>query len=209
MQKIQNQQLKGVYIMNKITSLLASIVLISALIGCSGGEGEATIDVIKNRIIDSIQNSIGKGDIAIQKYKNRIVKAKGNLIKLKVNIKVYEQKVEEKKSSLQKLQNADRQKIVQSTIDDMESFLIQMKDTEVKLQNGLKKMNDNFDLIKMKISALEAKRDMLNALKSIQAYTSVEDDISGIDSSIDSTIESIQRDIYAIEAEMEIDKMFK
>jgi len=195
--------------MNKITSLLASIVLISALIGCSGGEGEATIDVIKNRIIDSIQNSIGKGDIAIQKYKNRIVKAKGNLIKLKVNIKVYEQKVEEKKSSLQKLQNADRQKIVQSTIDDMESFLIQMKDTEVKLQNGLKKMNDNFDLIKMKISALEAKRDMLNALKSIQAYTSVEDDISGIDSSIDSTIESIQRDIYAIEAEMEIDKMFK
>ena len=195
--------------MNKTTSLLASIVLVSALIGCSGEDGKATIDVIKNRIVDSIQDSIGKGDIAIQKYKNRIIKIKGNLIKLKVNIKVYEKKVEEKKALLKKLQDTNRQKIIQSTINDMNSFLMQMKDTEAKLQNGLKKMNDNFDLIKMKISALEAKKEMLNALKSIQAYTSVEDDISGIDSSIDSTIESMQRDIYAIEAEMEINKMFQ
>jgi len=195
--------------MNKITSLLASLVLVSALIGCSGGDGEATIDVLKNRVVNSIQNAIGKGDIAIQKYKNRIVKAKSNLIKLKVNITTYERKLQAKKTLLDKTEDASKKAVLQGTIGDMENFLVQMKDTETKLSNGLKKMNDNFDLIKMKISALEAKKDMLNALKSIQEYTSVENDIEGIDSSIDSTIKSIQRDIDTIEAEMEVDKMFR
>lgn len=195
--------------MNKITSLLASLVLVSVLIGCSGGDGEATIDVLKNRVVNSIQNAIGKGDIAIQKYKNRIVKAKSNLIKLKVNITTYERKLQAKKTLLDKTEDASKKAVLQGTIGDMENFLVQMKDTETKLSNGLKKMNDNFDLIKMKISALEAKKDMLNALKSIQEYTSVENDIEGIDSSIDSTIKSIQRDIDTIEAEMEVDKMFR
>ena len=198
--------------MNKIISLVASLALVVAVIGFSK-DGEATLDVVKNRLIDTIQTSIGKGDIAIQKYKNKIAKVKDNLIKLKVNIKVYERKIEDKKASLANLKTSnsskEKQEIIQNTITDMDNFLLQMKATEKKLTIGLTKMIDSLDLIKMKISALETKRDMLDALKSIQDYSTIEDDVGGINSSIDVTVNDIQKDIYAIEAEMEIDKMFR
>lgn len=197
--------------MNKIVSLVLSLSIGVGVIVYFTKDGESTLLVVKNRLVENIQSSIGKGDIAIQKYQNEIIRIKENLIKLKVNIKVYEQKIESKKSSLTDLSTSDnfkqKEELLAKTITEMEVFLTQMKQAETDLTAKLKKMVNNLDLIKMQIKNLETKRDIAEARKSLQNYSLLEDNVEKIDSTISSTIESLQQDIYEIEAELELEKI--
>lgn len=197
--------------MNKIVSLVLSLSIGVSVIVYFTKDGESTLLVVKNRLVENIQSSIGKGDIAIQKYQNEIIRIKENLIKLKVNIKVYEQKIESKKSSLTDLSTSDnfkqKEELLAKTITEMEVFLTQMKEAETDLTAKLKKMVNNLDLIKMQIKNLETKRDIAEARKSLQNYSLLEDNVEKIDSTISSTIESLQQDIYEIEAELELEKI--
>jgi len=197
--------------MNKIVSLVLSLSIGVSVIVYFTKDGESTLLVVKNRLVENIQSSIGKGDIAIQKYQNEIIRIKKNLIKLKVNIKVYEQKIESKKSSLTDLSTSDnfkqKEELLAKTIIEMEVFLTQMKQAETDLTAKLKKMVNNLDLIKMQIKNLETKRDIAEARKSLQNYSLLEDNVEKIDSTISSTIESLQQDIYEIEAELELEKI--
>lgn len=197
--------------MNKIVSLVLSLSIGVSVIVYFTKDGESTLLVVKNRLVENIQSSIGKGDIAIQKYQNEIIRIKENLIKLKVNIKVYEQKIESKKSSLTDLSTSgnfkQKEELLAKTITEMEVFLTQMKEAETDLTAKLKKMVNNLDLIKMQIKNLETKRDIAEARKSLQNYSLLEDNVEKIDSTISSTIESLQQDIYEIEAELELEKI--
>jgi hypothetical protein len=195
---------------NKMKFVPLFLLFLFAPLGC-GEEGAASIDVLKNRITSHVQNLIGKGDIAVQKYQNKIRGVKDNLIKVKVSKKTYEQKVEAKKNSLVALENsgASSEKIalVRNTVQDMENFLNQIQTAETKLEGALKKLVDNLDLVKIKVAALEAKRDMLDAMRSIQDYTSIGENIENLGGNIDNTIEEMQKEVYAIEAEIEIDNL--
>jgi len=197
--------------MNKIVSLVLSLSIGVGVIVYFTKDGESTLLVVTNRLVENIKSSIGKGDIAIQKYQNEIIRIKENLIKLKVNIKVYEQKIESKKSSLTDLSTSDnfkqKEELLAKTIIEMEVFLTQMKQAETDLTAKLKKMVNNLDLIKMQIKNLETKRDIAEARKSLQNYSLLEDNVEKIDSTISSTIESLQQDIYEIEAELELEKI--
>lgn len=189
--------------------LLLLIVLLVPL-GCDE-DGVASVDVVKKRITNHLQNMIGKSDIAIQKYENKISEVKHNLIKLKVSRKTFEQKVQGKKSLLASLEKseASQEKItlLSNTIQDMETLLQQVQVAETKLEKTYQKLVDNLELVKLKITALEVKRDTLNALRTMKEYTNIEGSIDGISGGIDSTLESIQKDIYAIEAEIEIENL--
>jgi len=193
--------------MNKLKFILPFIVLLAPL-GC-GEEGRATIDVIKNRITDQIQNSIGKGDIAIQKYDNKIVEIKTNLIKVKTSHKTFERKLKARKASLVKLEDSGgsetKIRLLESTVLEMETFLEQIQIAETKLFETYRKLKDDRELMVLQIKALEAKRDMLDAMRSAQQYTDMGDDI-GL---IDNTIEDMQQEVDAIESEMEIDKLLR
>jgi len=193
--------------MNKINFFLLSLVLLMPL-GC-GEDSIATIDVVKKRITHQIQAIIGKGDIAIQKYENKIREVKDNLIKVKVSRKTFEQKLQARKISLTSLEKAGASEakidLLKNTIQDMETFLQQVQLAESKLEETYKKLKDNLDLVKLKVAALAAKRDMLDALRTIQEYTNIAGDIDNIGGNMDSTLEQMQKEAYAIEAEIEIE----
>ncbi|MDM8558987.1 hypothetical protein [Candidatus Parabeggiatoa sp. HSG14] len=195
---------------NKMKFVPLFLLFLFAPLGC-GEEGAASIDVLKNRITSHVQNMIGKGDIAIQKYENKIRDVRDNLIKVKVSKKTFEQKLERKKTSLASMEKSgtspEKIALVTNTVQDMENFLQQIQTAETKLEGSLKKLVENLDLVKIKVAALEAKRDMLDAMRGIQDYTSIGENIDDLGGNIDNTIEEMQKEVYAIEAEIEIENL--
>ena len=194
---------------NKL-KLLTLFLILFVPVGCSE-EGMATVDVLKNRVTDRFQTLVGKGDIAIQKYENKIEQVKKNLIKVKVSQKTFEQKLVQKKATLANLENsqASPQKIalLKSTVQDMETFLQQIQTAETKLEQMLRALIDNMDLVKLKVEALEAKRVMLDAMRTVDQYTNFEGEIDSLGGDMDSTLEDMQKEVYAIEAELEIETL--
>lgn len=193
--------------MNNLKFLFLAIILLVPL-GC-GEDGTAAVDVVKKRITNQIQGLIGKGDIAIQKYENKIAQVKDSLIKVKVSRKSFERKLEARKASLaSKIRAGASEKhiaILKNTIQEMETFLEQVRVAEEKLLKTYRQLKDNLDIVKMKVAALEAKRDMLDALRTIQQYSNIEGEIENV--GMDSTFENMQKEIDAIEAEIEIDTL--
>jgi multidrug efflux pump subunit AcrA (membrane-fusion protein) len=185
--------------------LLPLFLILFAPLGCSE-DTTAAIDVVKKRITDQIYGLIDKGDIAIQKYENKIHQVRDNLIKVKVARNTFERKLEARQISLASQQQAGVSQakihLLKNLIQEMETFLQQVYDAETKLEKTLKRMLENLDLVKIKVAALEAKRSMLDALRTIQEYTNIEGDVDGI--GMDNTLEQMQKDIDAIEAEIEI-----
>ena len=193
--------------MNKLKLLLPFFILLLPL-GCSE-DGRATVDVIKKRITNQIQDLVGKGDIAIQKYENKIVEVRGNLIKVKVSRKTFEGKLQRRKNTLANMESSEgspeKINLLKSTVQEMEHFLEQLKAAETKLESTLRKLIDNLDLVRLKVAHLEAKRDMVDALRTIQDYSSLEGDVDNLGGDMTSTLDGMQEEIYAIEAEIEID----
>ncbi len=194
--------------MNNLKFLFLAIILLVPLGGC-GEDGTAAVDVVKKRITNQIQGLIGKGDIAIQKYENKIAQVKDSLIKVKVSRKSFERKLEARKAALAAKESSGASEkhiaILKNTIAEMEKFLKQVRVAEDKLLNTYRKLVDNLDIVKMKVAALEAKRDMLDALRTIQQYSSIEGEIDNM--GMDSTFENMQKEIDAIEAEIEVDNL--
>jgi len=195
--------------MNKL-KWLPLVFMVLAPLGC-GEDGMATIDVLKKRVTGQIQDMVGKGDIAVQKYENKIKEVRGNLIKVIVSRKTFEQKLAAKKVSRTALEKSEdspkKLAILDSTILEMEHFLKQLQGAESKMGSMLTKLIENLDLVKLKVAHLEARRDMLDAMRTIQQYSNIENDVDGIGGNIDNTLEKMQQDIYAVEAELEINNL--
>ncbi len=190
---------------NNLKFLLLLIVML-APIGYAD-DGIATVDVLKKRITNQIQSLVGKGDIAIQKYKNKIVEVRQNLVKVKVSRKTFERKLKAKKAQLAALEKSEGSEakitILTNIVQEMEDFLQQLSAAEEKLGNTYNTLVANLDIVKLKVAALEAKRDMLDAMRSIQEYTNFEGDIDSIGGDMESTFEEMQRE-DEIEAEIEV-----
>ncbi|MCK5718691.1 MAG: hypothetical protein KAH84_01940 [Thiomargarita sp.] len=199
--------------MNKFNSSLLILSLILFIpFGC-GEDGKATVDVVKKRITDRMQSIIGKGDIAIQKYDNKIEEIKGKLIKVKVSNKTFSHKLKAKKMKLAELDNTQNSEtkiaLLKDSIQDMENFLEEMTVAEQNLLSVLQKMINQRDLVKMRIETLESKRDMLDAMRTAQQYSTIEIDIENIDNHLGRTFEDMQKEVYSIEAEIEVEKLLK
>jgi len=201
--------------MNKLKYLLIFLVLLVPL-GCDE-DTTASFDVVKKKVTSQIQDMIGKGDIAITKYENKIKEVKASLIKIKVARKTFEKKLQAKKNSLAnreaKAENSQSEveqtklEIVRSSVQEMGIFLKQLISTETLLEETFQKLVANLDIIKLKIENLEAKRNMLSAMRTIQEYTNLGTNATDIGGSMDSTVADMQKDIYAIEAEIEVENL--
>lgn len=194
---------------NNLKFLLLLIVML-APIGYAD-DGIATVDVLKKRITNQIQSLVGKGDIVIQKYKNKIVEVRQNLVKVKVSRKTFERKLKAKKAQLAALEKSEGSEakitILTNIVQEMEDFLQQLSAAEEKLGNTYNTLVANLDIVKLKVAALEAKRDMLDAMRSIQEYTNFEGDIDSIGGDMESTFEEMQKEVYEIEAEIEVENL--
>jgi phage shock protein A len=172
------------------------LVAFLVLLGC-GEDGTATIDVLKKRMTNQIQDMVGKGDIAVQKYVNKITQVRKNLIKVKVSRKTFDQKLEAKRDSLAALEKSgtspEKVSILKSTIQEMENFVIQIQQAEGKMETTLKKLIENLDVVKLKVAAMEAKRDMLDAMQSIQQYTTFEGQVDALGGEMDRHLKTCKR----------------
>jgi len=184
-------------------------------LGC-GEEGAAAIDVLKKRFTNQVQDMIGKGDIAITKYENKIRQVKDSLMKVKVSRKTFEGRLQAKKTEVARSEESidpqdkikqTKLELLKTSVQEMETFLQQLQLTEVKLGETYKKLVANLDIVKLKVANLEAKRDMLAAQRAIQEYSTFGDEVSEIGGSMDNTLEEMQKDIYAIEAEIEVENL--
>ncbi len=193
--------------MNKLKLLLPFVVLLMPL-GCSEDTG-AMIDVMKDRISNRITDMVGRGDVALKKYDNKLIDVKNKLIRVTVSGKTFEQKLQTKKASLATLEQSGgseaRISILKSTVQDMEVLLQQIQVAKTKLAETLIKLKENRELVALKISALEAKRDMLDAMRTMQQYTNIETNIDA--EGFDNTIDEMQKEIHTIEAELEVEQL--
>jgi len=206
MLKLSNQPLRK-NLMNKLKLLLPFVVLLMPL-GCSEETG-AMIDVMKDRISNRITDMVGKGDVALKKYDNKIDDVKKSLVKVTISGKTFERKLQEEKALLATLeQSGERESevsLLKSTIQKMEVFLQKIQAAKTQLTETLLKMRANRKLVEMKIKALEHERDMLDAMRTMQQYTNIETniDVEGFDN----TIDEMQKEVDAIEAELEVEQL--
>jgi len=193
--------------MNKLKLLLPFVILLMPL-GCTEETG-ALIDVIKDRVSNRITDMVGRGDVALKKYDNKINDVKNKLIRVTVSGKTFEQKLQARKASLAKIEQSGGSEakidVLKSTIQDMDTFLQQIQTAKTKLAETLLKLRENRDLVELKIKALEAKRDMLDAMRTMQQYTNIETEIDA--EGFDNTIDEMQKEIHTIEAELEVEQL--
>lgn len=193
--------------MNKLKLLLPLVVLLMPL-GCSEDTG-AMIDVMKDRISNRITDMVGRGDVALKKYDNKLIDVKNKLIRVTVSGKTFEQKLQARKASLATLEQSGgseaRISLLKNTVQDMEVFLQQIQAAKTKLAETLIKLKENRELVALKISALQAKRDMLDAMRTMQQYTNIETKIDA--EGFDNTIDEMQKEIHTIEAELEVEQL--
>ena len=206
MLKLSNQLLRKNF-MNKLKLLLPFVILLMPL-GCTEETG-AMIDVIKDRVSNRITDMVGRGDVALKKYDNKINDVKNKLIRVTVSGKTFEQKLQARKASLAKIEQSGGSEakidVLKSTIQDMDTFLQQIQTAKTKLAETLLKLRENRDLVELKIKALEAKRDMLDAMRTMQQYTNIETEIDA--EGFDNTIDEMQKEIHTIEAELEVEQL--
>jgi hypothetical protein len=158
-----------------------------------------------------IDNSIRNSKTTIEKYVAIIEKTKNALIKLKVNRKIYENRLVKKESELEvaKVNNEKASKIaiMESSITDFKSLIEQVKVEENKLQNALLKFNENIDVVKLKIEMLESKREILQLKLDMNIATDIDTTIKGVDKLTSQYTEQLDKEIIELETALEVEKL--
>ena len=187
------------------------LIAISLIISACGDTTQASFDVMKKNIENNIVEAIGKGDIAVQKYKNKIEATKDSLVQIKVNKRKFVDLVDSRRGKVQRLEdsngNPTKIKILKETIIEMEKGVDQLKIAEVQVEKALGKMIANLDIVRLKVELLETKKSMLQAVASSQALIGFESDSESLGSDVESSISDLKRDEYEVQAQMEVQEL--
>ena len=191
--------------------MLKYIVIVSFILVSCGDTPQASFDVMKQKIEDKIVEAIGKGDVAVQKYKNKIEETKDSLVQIKVNKRKFIDIIDSRRGKVQRLEtsngNATKIKILKETIVEMERGVEQLKIAEKNVEKALGKMIANLDIVRLKIDLLETKKSMLVAIASSQALVGFETDSESLGNDVEATISDLKRDEYEVEAQMEVQEI--
>lgn len=194
-----------------MTRFIISITLIITIlytIGSCSDNSDATLSVIKDKVYNTIESAVGRGDIAIKQYEISIEKTRNALIKIKISKKLLEQSISEKKKNIDEL-DISKKELEKSSIKYMLTTLSSIKDVESSIEKKLKSMVANFDIVKAKITALEVRKNMLEILTTVEQYQNVDDDIGGISSEMNIVMKKMEKDILSLEAELEVNNLLK
>ncbi|MDD2815816.1 MAG: hypothetical protein PHP00_08765 [Thiotrichaceae bacterium] len=185
---------------------------LARLLGFSGTQ-IAAADILRQRLGDALQQAIGKGEIAIQEYENKIQDAKDKLIRIKVARKTYQPKLQATQQELVPLEHSasasEKSNLVRSSFQDMSNLLTELQQAESNLADTLKKMIDNLDTVKLKISTLQTKAEMLKIQVEIQDYTKEQTDIHLNDKLLEQMTSDLTRQIYTLQAQREVESVLK
>lgn len=198
--------------MNTLLKLFFISFISLLIISCNESE-IATMDTIKGKALDKINSVIGKGDVAIQKYKNKIESTREALVKLKVSRKMFEDQLSNKIKQLDNEKQlvaknnqsiSERITLLDNIVTEMTAFLKELNNAETRVENALKQMIDNLETIKLKLDILSTKKTMIKAIQTAEQLSSFQEPIVIIDNDVNSAIEEIKKQIYQIDAEIEV-----
>ena len=208
--------------MKKTFFFLVILLVCFLLAFCSDKEdleikGEATNDILVERITNRIDKAIEKGNTAREMYENKIEDLRHGLMRIQVNLRILEDRIAQKKDQIANLKKNPKVSpsdisSLTSTLDDMRKSPPQLNELEMDLQSALKTMMGNLEIVKLKTEALKTKRDMLEDIGAVCVLKEsllIDEDgrISGITSEIEHAIQSLKEQANRIEAENELEDL--
>jgi len=188
--------------MYKIYSLLTVVAFILPLASTScSKQSQASLKVAKQKAEDQLAEIVGKGQVALQMYRDRNAEIKKQVVAIKAMKKRTERKISEKEQQLASIPADQEQKrqMVQSMVDN---YKIHKEMLGIREQEGikaLKKSHDNYDMIKMKVELLEEQVDSAKALGSFETAL----DPGATSKEINRLITMMESDLDTAEAQFE------
>ena len=188
--------------MYKIYSLLTVVAFILPLASTScSKQSQASLKVAKQKAEDQLAEIVGKGQVALQMYRDRYAEIKKQVVAIKAMKKRTERKISEKEQQLASIPADQEQKrqMVQSMVDN---YKIHKEMLGIREQEGikaLKKSHDNYDMIKMKVELLEEQVDSAKALGSFETAL----DPGATSKEINRLITMMESDLDTAEAQFE------
>lgn len=182
------------------------VLLFSTIIhfGCSE-QTKATIEVAKQDTIDAITDSVGKGKVAMQMYRNRHSKIKKSLVSIKALKKSIKRKLSEKKLALENnsTNTTDRKSFLESSISQYKEHLLLLEVKEKKIISALELSTQNFESLKLKVEFLQEQIDSANSLGSI----SINLDSTEVSGEIQNLLDKMQAELDLAESNLEVQEL--
>jgi hypothetical protein len=188
--------MKNIYLLLTI----AAFILPLASTSCSK-QSQASLKVAKQKAEDQLAEIVGKGQVALQMYRDRNAEIKKQVVAIKAMKKRTERKISEKEQQLASIPADQEQKrqMIQSMIDNYKIHKERLAIREREGIKALKKSHDNYDMIKMKVELLEEQVDSAKALGSFETAL----DPGATSKEISRLITMMESDLDTAEAQFE------
>lgn len=157
--------------MNKTCLFLIVTFCILPLISSScSKQSKASLKVAKQKAEDQLAEIVGKGQVALQMYRDRHAEIKKQVVSIKAMIKRTDRKIAEKEQQFASIpaDQGEKRQMVQSMVDHYNKHKEMLVTREREGIKALKKSHDNYDMIKMKVEMLEEQIDSAKAMGSFE-----------------------------------------
>ena len=180
--------------------IIAACILPLVISSCSE-ESKAQLKVAQQKVVDQLTEIFGKGQVALQMYRDRHAEIKKQVVAIKVMVKRTDRKIVEKEQQLAAIPPDQTQKrqIVKTMIDHYSKHKEMLVAREQEGIKALKKSYDNYELVKMKVELLEEQIDSAKAMGSFETAL----DPGATSTEINRLIEKMETDLDMAEAQFE------
>lgn len=157
--------MKNIYLLLTI----AAFILPLASTSCSK-QSKASLKVAKQKAEDQFAEIVGKGQVALQMYRDRHAEIKKQVVSIKAMIKRTNRKIAEKEKQLVSIpeDQGEKRQMIQSMVDHYTKHKEMLVTREQEGIKALKKSHDNYDMIKMKVELIEEQSDSAEAMGSFE-----------------------------------------
>jgi hypothetical protein len=183
---------------------LTIVGMVAWAAGCSE-KVNASLEVAKDRLEEEIVNSVGKGQVALKLQQRHIAHLKERLIEAKTLRKVYQQKAARlaASSTVQAVEQGNFEGATESD-SSYETFIQRLEEMEKTGERSLKLALDNHQQLREKITFLEERKSMLDALGNLSDNANEGTSNRGATAEVRILIEELERDLLRAEAQLEV-----
>jgi septal ring factor EnvC (AmiA/AmiB activator) len=179
-----------------------AICLLPLVISSCSEQSKASLKVAKQKAEDQLAETVGKGQVALQMYRDRHAEIEQQIVAIKAMSKRTERKISEKEAQLASIpaDQVEKRKLVQSMVDHYKEHKAMLVIREEEGIKALKKSHDNYDTIRIKVELLEERIDSAKAMGSFETAL----DPGTTSKEMNRLITMMEKDLDTAEAQFEI-----
>jgi len=164
-------------------------------------QSKASLKVAKQKAEDQLAEIVGKGQVALQMYRDRHAEIKKQVVSIKAMIKRTDSKIAEKEQKLASIpaDQGENRQVVQSMVDQYKKHKEMLVTREREGIEALKKSHDNYDAMTMKVELLEEQIDSAKAMGSFETAL----DPGATSKEVNRLIAMMESDLNTAEAQFE------